>query len=154
MTAYRNALPRTRGHGPSRSRSAGFTLIEIMIVVLIISILAALAYAGYDWAVVKTKRATAAGCALEAAQFMERYRTTEMSYVDADGNAPAWPGCSADVSDYAVAIAEADATSFSITATPEGRQESKDTDCGVLSLNQTGTREVSGDKADDPGYCW
>lgn len=155
MTANRNAyLAASRSMGPGSRGAAGFTLIEVMIVVLIIGILSAMAYMSYDWAVVKTKRSAAAGCTMEAAQFMERYHTTRQSYVDADGDPPAWPGCSAETTDYNVVIDAADDTTFNITASPTGRQATKDTDCGILSVNQRGERSVSGDDSAEPDKCW
>ena len=61
-----------------------------MIVVAIAGILMAIAVASYEFAVVKSRRSAAQGCLTEAAQYMERYYTTKLSYVDA-----AIPGCSA-----------------------------------------------------------
>lgn len=53
----------------ARRSVAGFTLIELMIVVAIVAILASVAYASYDFAMIKGRRSAAAGCALEGAQF-------------------------------------------------------------------------------------
>ena len=43
-----------------RRAVAGFTLIELMIVVAIIAILAGIAYASYDFAMIKSRRNAAA----------------------------------------------------------------------------------------------
>ena len=135
-------------------KSAGFTLMEIMIVVLIIAILAGLAMASYDWAMVKYRRAAAAGCLQENAQLMERRRTTTMSYVVDDGVVPE---CSDDLDNfYAVgwtAGTAPTASEFSISAVPQGRQESKDTECGTLAIDQQGVRSHSGD-ATSEAECW
>lgn len=129
------------------SKSAGFTLIEIMIVVLIIGVLAAIAMTSYQGSVIRSRRAAAASCLQENAQLMERFRTTTMSYVDAPD-----PTCSAEVDMFYEVNwngAAPTATEFSIAATPEGAQE-KDTDCGILTIDQRGVRGSEGSEQE----CW
>lgn len=135
----------------------GFTLIELMTVVGIIGILAAIAYPSYQNHIMKTRRAAAAACALEVSQFMERYYTTHLSYVDDDGAAPGVPDlqCRADLEDfYTIDISDdTDATSFSVTAAPEGQQASRDTKCATLSIDQTGKKAVS-NSGTEVKECW
>lgn len=151
MSSYRNiaAGPRKQRHFGGARRAAGFTLIEIMIVVLIIGVLSAIAYASYDRSVINTRRATAAACVQEGAQYMERYRTTTMSYTGAT-----LPACSAELTQYGVVLNVTDAMTYTITATPTGRQLSKDTACKALSINQLGVRSVNGTSSANPGSCW
>ena len=69
MRAYRN----------KKRSEAGFTLLELMIVVMIVAILAALAISGYDHATRKSRRAAAKGCLTEAAGALERYYTVNQT---------------------------------------------------------------------------
>ena len=90
MASSNQRIRRSPG-SPRVPRTAhGFSLIELMIVVLVLGVLMAIAYPSYEAHVTKTRRAVAASCALEAAQFMERFYTTNMSYLDpATAAAPA-----------------------------------------------------------------
>jgi len=58
----------------------GFTLTEIVIVVAIIGILAAIAYPSYDSQITRSKRADAMAALTNAAQAMERFRVNNYDY--------------------------------------------------------------------------
>jgi type IV pilus assembly protein PilE len=137
----------------SKPNQRGFSLIELMIVVVIIAVLAAIALPAYQRHVVATRRATAAACLTEMAQFMERHYTDNLTYVG--GNAPAATlQCRTDlVGQYTFAFNGAvTATAFAINAVPAGRQATLDTGCGTLGMNQSGTKAVSG--ASGVAACW
>ncbi len=138
----------------SGQRAAGFTLIELMIVVAIIAILAAIALPAYTSYITRTKRTAAEGCLSEHANYMERYYTTNLNYAkDSAGTANTLPGldCAGPQrtgANYQYALASASTAAYSITATPTGAQLTRDTKCGTLSINQTGTRGPGTDG------CW
>ena len=130
-------------------KSRGFTLIEVMIVVVIISILATLALTSYGNYVRKARRADAKADILEIAHLLERNRTESNRFdQDAAGNAVtlATIGITQSpqqgVAFYNLALASG-ANTYTITATPAGSQ-TQDTRCGTLTLNQAGTRTESG----------
>ncbi len=136
-----------------RHPAKGFTLIEVMIVVLIISVLAAIAYPAYQDSVVKSRRSAAKACIMEATQFMERFYTTNnLTYVGAPA---AWTGCAAgtDVTNhYTVVPLATGPRAYTVTATPQGLQLAKDTSCGTLGITNTGVKTKSGSQTVD--YCW
>lgn len=135
-----------------KTRMRGFTLLELMIVVAIIAILAAIAYPSYTDYVTRTRRAAAAACAMEAAQYMERYYTTKMTYV-LPGELPTTE-CMNDMTDhYTIELSgAATATTYTVQAVPVpgSVQESRDTKCGTLSINQVGVKGAAGSVAE----CW
>ncbi|MBS0575916.1 MAG: prepilin-type N-terminal cleavage/methylation domain-containing protein [Proteobacteria bacterium] len=140
-----------------RGAQQGFTLIELMIVVAVIAVLAVVAFASYDWATTKTRRKEAAGCITQGAQFMERFYATNLRYdKDLGGLAVALPAqCPDDLTPYyTVALAATTATTYTITATPQGTQATRDTTCGVLSMDQTGKKMYGGGTADTSAKCW
>lgn len=133
-------------------KAKGFTLIELMIVVAIIAILAAIAYPAYINHTVNTRRAAATACLLEKAQFMERYYTTNMTYV---GAVLPDTGCEDELAPfYTFSLAGVPtAGAFSVQAVPQGQQASRDgAKCGTLGLNQSGTQSASG--SEGAAACW
>jgi len=130
-----------------RQRQMGFTLIEIMIVVVIIAVLASIAYPSYQRYVVKSRRAAVAACLQQHAQLMERYYTTNLTYVGA-----AAPNCEASLASfYNVGFDGAlAARSYSIRAVPTARQ--RDSLCGTLGLNAQGVRSITG--TGTLAECW
>lgn len=137
-------------------RVRGFSLIEIMIAVVIVAVLAAIAWPMYQRHVVRTNRTAASACVQQAAQFMERFYTLNMRYdTDRSGTAVALPAleCTAPLQGrYAISIAASGTNTYTLQAVPEGVQASRDAGCGTLTLDQSGQRQVSG--SDGVSACW
>ncbi len=126
----------------------GFTLIELMIVVAVVGILAAIAVPSYNDSVRKSRRAQAKADLVEYAQMAERSFTVNNSYAEfalPRNQSPREPGADAR---YTLAMVN-DATTFTITATPQGGQAQDR--CGTLSINQAGAKTSSGAPLQD---CW
>ena len=130
--------------------NAGFTMIELMIVVAIIAILAAIAVPAYSNYVVKAHRVAAEGCLSEYANYMERYYTTYLRYNnDGAGNANTLAAAALDCAtpqrtganyNYDLPSSSLSVSSYTVTATPINGQLARDTKCGTLSIDQAGTR--------------
>jgi type IV pilus assembly protein PilE len=124
----------------------GFSLIELMIVVAIIGILAAIVYPNYTQYVIDSRRATAAACLSEQAQLLERYYTTNLTYVGA--TLPANQQCVLDLNGFYAFAADIDDDTprqYGLTATPLSGQLNNDTKCGCnLALDQTGAKASAG----------
>ncbi|TVO51210.1 MULTISPECIES: type IV pilin protein [Denitromonas] len=143
-----------------RHEHRGFTLIEVMIVVAIIGILAAIAYPNYTQYVLRSKRNDCAGALVGMAAAMERRFSTNQSYLGlatggGDTGAPAaafYPAqCPIDggAATYNLTIAAATQTTFTLNAAPTGSQAG-DT-CGTLSLTETGVKGATGGTVQ---ACW
>lgn len=149
--------------GKPMKRSAtmqGFTLIEVMIVVAVVAILAAVAYPSYQDSVLKTRRSAAQACLVEMAQFMERFYTTNMRY---DQTAAATPvavalpnaNCRAEMTNFytfSFVTGQPTQTTYTIQAVPAGSQVADNTRCGTLTLTQSGAKGRSG--SDALTSCW
>lgn len=140
----------------------GFTMIELMIVVAIVALLAAIAYPSYREHVLKTKRAEGKALLNRIAGEQERFFTSQARYTDElseakpDGlgfNDPveSAKGCyvaSAEVTDAGMG--------YILTADPQESDrcgdQTRDVRCGSLSITHLGVKTVSGtDPADE---CW
>lgn len=136
----------------------GFTLIELMIVVAVVAILAAIAFPSYQEHVRKSRRASAKTALLDIASREERYYTLNNSYTSLPGNlgVAAFPApVPADTASpyYNVSVVAADATSYSLQAVPTGPQAADD--CGTYTLNQLGVQGITGNSASmSAATCW
>jgi type IV pilus assembly protein PilE len=132
----------------------GVTLIELMLVMVIIAVLSGIAVPAYKSYVVKTNRGAAKACLSEYAQFMERYYTTNLSYA---GASPGNLGCASDANlniaySFSVSVNVNSPRLYTVTASPVNAQNSRDTQCGTLTLDQAGTKTKSGSAS--LSTCW
>lgn len=130
----------------------GFSLIEIMIVVVIIGILSVIALPAYQRYVEKTHRTNAARALYETASFMERYYTSNGRYVDSTNNPPALPTTQVPESGDAAYNLTVTATTsgYTLSAAPTGVMI--DDHCGKMGLTNTGIKTVgTGAKVSE---CW
>jgi type IV pilus assembly protein PilE len=138
--------------------SRGFTLIELMIVVAIVAVLAAIALPNYQESVARSRRADAKAVLLENAQWMERQYTVSNDYtLKGDGTAIALPITEAPrdggAKTYNIAFAASSPSvgSFTLTATPKNSMTGDK--CGTFTLTNTGAKGLVGATASQ-AFCW
>lgn len=132
-------------------RIRGFTLIEVMIVVVIVAILASIAFPSYQEYVLRSNRTEGQALLSDAAARQERYFAQHNTYADTVTKL----GLSSANSTndlYELSISPNPTTSFTLTATPRDSQ-TRDTKCGTLTLNHQGARGRSGSAA-SVNDCW
>lgn len=129
--------------GECKASTAGFTLIEMMIVVAVIALLAAIVLPSYQGSVRKARRADARAALTLVAQLMERLNTEKNSYASATlGAAVAnlYPAITEN-KHYTLALSNLAVATFTITATPVGDQALDP--CGTYTLTHAGVRGAS-----------
>ncbi len=106
-------------------RLKGFTLIELMIVVVIIGILAAIAYPSYTQYVIKTNRVDAQAEMVKVAALLQKYRVLNSTYLKVDGTplTLADLGVSSNYPDsakpmYSLTLSNVSAGTWTLTANP------------------------------------
>ena len=129
----------------TRRREKGFTLIELMIVIAIVGILASIALPAYQDSIRKSRRSVAQGELMSFANAMERYFTTNGTYVGATAATVFSETSPIDGSAvyYNLSVAPL-ASSYVLTAADTGAQDGD----GDLTLTNTGVRTYGG----NPGW--
>lgn len=127
-----------------KTRFSGFTLIELMIVVVIVGILAAIALPAYQDYVRKSRRSDALSEMLDIQLQEEKWRANNVTYAVT----PSSVGV-VDTAYYDFSLTAPNSYSYTITATPLEAQL-KDKQYGVactsLTLNQSNEKT--------PAECW
>ena len=134
------------------TRAKGFTLIELMIVVAIIAIIAAIAVPNYNRYAFRTRRADAHEALMRIASMQERFYTNRNRYASAAelGFAGAIP---TEKGHYQIAVNRANADqTYTLTASPVAGGAQVGDKCGNLTINNVGNKGKSGDETN--GKCW
>ena len=143
-------------------QAAGFSLIELMIVLAIIAILTVIAYPSYQRYIVRSNRQAARSMVYAIADRQEQFFLDNKAYaanlstlgyaddpiyVGRDGQLA---GKDAENLIYSLQIVAAADTSYTVMAKPVGVQADRDAECGNLSLTSSGQRDQSGGGEN----CW
>lgn len=135
------------------TRSRGFTLIEVMIVVAIIGILAAIAYPSYDEYVKRGNRTEGQALLSDASARQERYFNQNNAYVVKDADIAKLGlrnGATSETGKYVLSVGEEENDGgYTLTAT----QQFNDTKCGNLVLNAVGMKDRTG-SGKSVADCW
>lgn len=140
-------------------------MIELMIALVVVAVLAAIAYPSYVHYVTRSRRVAAEACLSDYANYLERFYTTNMRYdLDTGGNpmntaalAALQLDCASNANTglyytYAFAANSPTRSTYVLQAVPQGVQATRDTACATLTLDQTGQRGVTGTSSVD--RCW
>lgn len=124
----------------------GFTLIEMMVIVVIIAILSAIALPSYQEHVRRSNRAEGQAFLSDAAARQERFYAQGNTYATSLSELYNESSRFSTTDKYSLGISVvADDGGYTLTATPQF----SDAKCGNLTLNAKGDRGAT-----DVDYCW
>ena len=125
----------------------GFTLIELMIAVAVIGILAAIAYPAYTEQIRKARRAQTQATLMNISARQQQMLLDTRSYAATVALLNvALPTTVTRAYDITLTVGAAVVPTFTATATPVTLSAQASDTCGVLTINQAGTKT--------PPNCW
>jgi len=136
----------------AKYRHLGFTLIELLITVLIVAILAAVAYPSYMDSVQKSRRTTARNALLDLASREAKFYSTNNTFTSSMntdlGYASAGPIAVPDATShyYDLTITASSATGFTAQAAPVGPQATDG--CGTYTIDNLNSKVAA------QSNCW
>ncbi len=136
------------------SPEKGFTLIEIMIAIAIVGITLAIAIPSYNSHIQKTRRVEATTALVDLAAKLERYHTTNNTYVGAT-----IPGLGVESptpnGNYALSILSQTPNTYTIRATRVVTTAQANDACGDFTLTNTGAEGLVGNAIGfTNAICW
>ena len=141
--------------------TAGFTLIEILIALVITGITATLAVASYRGTLMRAARSEAIQALLTVAAEQEKFHLSHGTYSSrldaAPGDEP--PGLPVASQTphrrYRLAIESADASGYLAVAQPKPRHVQDDPQCMRMSIDESGRRRAEdAERRDSTASCW
>jgi type IV pilus assembly protein PilE len=142
--------------------AAGFTLVELMIVLVIASILVAIALPAYKHEIEESRRTDAKTALLDLAAREQRYYSVQNGFTSSFGDlgyatagtSPASVSVGSGYYTVTVTTAVANPPGFLLTATATGAQTA-DTTCSTYTVDNTG-QQLSYDQGGAPSTasCW
>lgn len=126
----------------TRRRRSGFTLIEMLVVIAIGAVLAAIAYPSLAGSILKVRRGDALVALMQLQQAQERWRSNHTRYATLTELGTSTRTANGH---YTLSISDASSSGYSARAVAAGAQAS-DADCAYLQLelNAGSTRYRSG----------
>lgn len=138
------------------ANEAGFSLMELLVVVTIIGILASIAMPAYNEYVSRARRASGKAGLNHLSQFLERYYTQNGRYRDSLGNYPALVPDSEAAKYYTFTLDTATVnsdTEYKLKATRNGAQSNDR--CGDLTLTHAGVKGIENESTGETvSTCW
>jgi type IV pilus assembly protein PilE len=120
----------------------GVTLLEVMVVVVIVGILAAIAIPAYNDYITRARRSDAFTALETVRAAQEMYRAEKGEYRNStDFNNGLLPGCRSDMAEnnYTITLPTATATTFTVRAAPKNKQAGDYT----FEVDQNGTKQYN-----------
>jgi len=135
-----------------KTKSSGFTLIEMMITIATLAIIVAIAFPSYQDHIRKARRADGKALLGNMAQQLERCYTKFGQYNNA--GCTITDGSTQESEDgYYLATATVAATTYSLSAAPQNGQEN-DTLCNDLIISQAGEQDIGSGATGTVDRCW
>ena len=140
----------------------GFTLVELLVVMIIVGILATIAFPSYREYVARARRSDGQAALLDLASRLERFYSERNTYQSATigtgGSTDVLSRTTSSENWYTLSITSATANAYNLQATPVGAQATADTRCQSLTLNSLGAKGVASGPAGAPtgtaADCW
>lgn len=130
----------------------GFTLVELLIVMVIMGILTAIAYPSYVNYIYRSHRSDALATLSQIQLILERCYSQYFSYSVACTAKPSFPSTTPQ-GFYSINVSNLGTSSYTLTATPIGMQV-KDTTCSSISVNQANVRTATDNTGASQSVCW
>ena len=146
---------------PAPLAKRGWTLVELMIALVVLSVITALAMPTFFDAVRKGRRADAVAALSTLQQAQERWRSNNPSY--ADSLTTLRVGALSSAGHYDISVSEVSATGYTATASAtSGSSQTQDTDCRSMRVAVAAGNIIYSARCatcdtfntQDPARCW